>query len=273
MTIAIFPDFSPQIKVQSGARGDSQAPCSICHDVFDQHRQQVLLSCSHTFHRACLEAFERFSSSTSCPMCRRKDYEKRLIFDGARSHRSIAATRIQAMWRGHLARRWYRQLLKNMSAPTEPVLRRRHFQRRLGSMADDLVASSREKSLKVDNLLSDVDSALEASRKVLASADVFLHSQKDVSASSDMWASVAVEAKKRGERDCPICMTSLTRSLPGDENGKVAAITVLLSCSHVFHKQCLVTMETFSCRTLPSCPVCRSAYIRQDWSVDSVGTT
>lgn len=37
---------------------------------------QTLLSCSHTFHRACLRSFEMFSGSRICPLCRTNDYEK-----------------------------------------------------------------------------------------------------------------------------------------------------------------------------------------------------
>ena len=38
----------------------------------DEHGQQVLLSCSHLFHRACLEAFECFNiyEVCLCPVCR-----------------------------------------------------------------------------------------------------------------------------------------------------------------------------------------------------------
>lgn len=33
---------------------------------------QVLLSCSHVFHKACLSSFERFTGAKSCPLCRCK---------------------------------------------------------------------------------------------------------------------------------------------------------------------------------------------------------
>lgn len=36
------------------------APCPICQDPFEQE-DQVLLSCTHVFHKACLKNFERFS--------------------------------------------------------------------------------------------------------------------------------------------------------------------------------------------------------------------
>lgn len=54
---------------------------------------QVLLSCSHVFHRACLQAFERFSGRKRCPMCRREQYETRVIHDAAHLYRHQCATR------------------------------------------------------------------------------------------------------------------------------------------------------------------------------------
>lgn len=54
---------------------------------------QVLLSCSHVFHKACLQSFERFSGIRSCPLCRASDYQKKVINDGADAYRSRCATR------------------------------------------------------------------------------------------------------------------------------------------------------------------------------------
>ena len=40
---------------------------------------------------------------------------------------------------------------------------------------------------------------------------------------------------------------------------------VLLSCSHVFHKKCLESFESFSLdSTSKTCPICRSPYIKKN---------
>ena len=39
-----------KVKETSIARGDSAHPCPICHDEFGM-REQVILSCTHTFHK------------------------------------------------------------------------------------------------------------------------------------------------------------------------------------------------------------------------------
>ena len=44
----------------------------------------------------CLEAFEKFSGRKSCPMCRKEQYQKRIIHEGAREYRVNCATRYVA---------------------------------------------------------------------------------------------------------------------------------------------------------------------------------
>ena len=62
-------------------RNDIKYGCSICCDHF-KTKKQVLLSCSHTFHAQCLHSFEHYSQMRCCPLCRSKDYEKKVINDG-----------------------------------------------------------------------------------------------------------------------------------------------------------------------------------------------
>ncbi len=52
-------------------RSDPESTCPICMDGFNQGHE-VLLSCSHIFHRACLQSFEKFmkNGALTCPICR-----------------------------------------------------------------------------------------------------------------------------------------------------------------------------------------------------------
>ena len=52
-------------------RGASLEPCVICCEHFKDEKQ-VLLSCGHVFHRACLRSWERHSKSRCCPVCRKQ---------------------------------------------------------------------------------------------------------------------------------------------------------------------------------------------------------
>ncbi|XP_013931435.1 PREDICTED: RING finger protein 32 isoform X2 [Thamnophis sirtalis] len=114
------------VKQRSIKQGDSVQPCAICKEEFAL-QPQVLLSCSHVFHRACLKAFERFSAKKSCPMCRKTQYQTRVIHDGARLFKIKCATRIQAFWRGHIVRKWYKNLRKTVP-PKDVRLRKKFFE-------------------------------------------------------------------------------------------------------------------------------------------------
>ena len=57
--------------VIENSRSDPDSCCPICMEGFKQGHE-VLLSCSHIFHRACLRSFENFmkDSEYACPICR-----------------------------------------------------------------------------------------------------------------------------------------------------------------------------------------------------------
>ncbi|XP_059827851.1 RING finger protein 32 isoform X2 [Hypanus sabinus] len=114
------------VKKRSMQQGDSAQPCAICREEFGL-QQQVLLSCSHVFHRICLQAFEKFSGRRSCPMCRKEQYQTRVIHDGARLYRMKCATRIQSHWRGYIVRKWYKQL-RHTVPPKDKKLRKRFYE-------------------------------------------------------------------------------------------------------------------------------------------------
>ena len=66
------------------------------HHMNTLSHSQVLLSCTHVFHRACLASYERFARTRACPLCRSQQYQRRIISDGAEAYRTACATMIQA---------------------------------------------------------------------------------------------------------------------------------------------------------------------------------
>ncbi|XP_030682174.1 RING finger protein 32 isoform X3 [Nomascus leucogenys] len=118
-----------KVKQRSLLQGDSMQPCPICKEEFEL-RPQVLLSCSHVFHKACLQAFEKFTNKKTCPLCRKNQYQTRVIHDGARLFRIKCVTRIQAYWRGYIVRKWYRNLRKTVP-PTDAKLRKKFFEKKV----------------------------------------------------------------------------------------------------------------------------------------------
>ena len=64
-------------------------------------------------------------------------------------------------------------------------------------------------------------------------------------------------AQLRACAECPICLHHL------DREGRSEA-QALLSCTHVYHLDCITAFETFEAARAgqPACPCCRAAYSR-----------
>ncbi|XP_072364309.1 RING finger protein 32 isoform X2 [Scyliorhinus torazame] len=251
------------VKKRSEKQGDSAQPCAICREEFGM-QQQVLLSCSHVFHRICMQAFERFSGRKSCPMCRKEQYQTRVIHDGARLHRIKCATRVQAYWRGYIVRKWYKELRRTVP-PKDTKLRRKFYEEKLQEINDRLVRSC---DMDIDGLFSEIDKSLAISRRVLQQFE----RQRVHTISEEEWEQIQIKAILREVFDCPICITPLdhwssTTCHAADERpdgrekcGQSVRKTVLLSCSHTFHYTCLKAFEDFSEGGKHNCPLCRSTY-------------
>ena len=100
-----------------------ETACPICMTGFNQ-QMEVLLSCTHMFHRTCIASFEKFNRAANkrrkmshltcfvCPICRAERYQKRLTTIGTKAYRRRCCVRIQALLRGSLARMRYRLKLR-----------------------------------------------------------------------------------------------------------------------------------------------------------------
>ncbi|XP_024135930.1 RING finger protein 32 [Oryzias melastigma] len=244
-----------EVKKRSLLREESAQPCTICREEFRLH-PQVLLSCSHVFHRTCLQAFERFSGRKRCPICRREQYETRVIHDAARLFRHQCAIRIQAHWRGYSARKSYREI-RRTKCPKDKKLRRRFFEDRLQELNDSFV---RYCHTDTEDFLRDIDRSLSSSRQVFQQ----LERKRASEPQENNWDQIKTQVFQRGVWDCPICLTGLKDTSFPRTSGFSPHLhlrpTLLLSCSHLFHQLCLEAFEAFTAERRPTCPLCRSPY-------------
>ncbi|EFJ51279.1 hypothetical protein VOLCADRAFT_120500 [Volvox carteri f. nagariensis] len=157
-----------EVHLRSRLRQDSSYECVICREEF-QAGAQVLLSCSHTFHRHCLASFERFSGSKSCPLCRAQQYQKKLIRDGEEIFRGKCATRIQAAWRGFVARRGYLEYRRH-HPPRDEQLKKKWAAKRLQEENDRLLSAMDDEVGDLDDLFAELDASVAQSRAVCDAA-------------------------------------------------------------------------------------------------------
>ena len=262
-----------EVQAQSARREDERHGCPICREDF-KAEDQVLLSCSHIFHKACLRSFEKFSKQRVCPICRAEEYQKKLVRDAAEKYRHRCATRIQAAYRGYRIRRWRRRMDAS-DAPKGLGARREFYAGRLEEANAGLLEALEETGDELDSLFAELDASLSHSRLVFSAADKQLTAhaaggageaegavpgkRKKKAAGVD-WKAVKAQSREREDSHCPICIGSLTQVT------KRRRRVAWLSCSHVFHLDCIEAFEGFqeSQGMACQCPVCRaSGYARQ----------
>lgn len=257
------------VEEKTRQRGDFFECCAICHQKLGAD-DQVLLSCSHVFHKRCIQSYERYVSepARSCPLCRAQHYQKRLTDEGTAAFRMECAVRIQSCFRGFLARREATRL----RMAKDPALKKRVLGQRLSRVGDRLRSSVNRTHRSVDAFLEQIDRSVARAR---------------LSAISDVeWRLAERMALDRKDEECPICMGDLrsTGTAGSSDLLRQDRAVVLTSCSHVFHEICLHSFEQFVAADPPtldalrndqaqqmpgstvppcSCPVCRSSYIRR----------
>jgi len=244
-----------EVKKISDSRHDSHMPCAICRDEF-RIDGQVLLSCSHVFHKICLDSYEKFSKSKSCPLCRKDEYQKAQISEGKKVYMNKCAAKIQAVYRGYRARKLFRQILDS-NPPEDPTKRKVFYARKLEKLTDQLLR-------KIDENRAMIDSSMHAMNHNVASSIAYLRSVpigSMLNPATINWKEVHAQAKARNVKDCPICIMPL-----GLRPSKIT----LLSCSHVFHDNCIESFEHFNCETVHLCPVCRTMYHKTMYHSSSV---
>mmetsp|Transcript_51894 Transcript_51894/g.121407 ORF Transcript_51894/g.121407 Transcript_51894/m.121407 type:complete len:455 (-) Transcript_51894:4-1368(-) len=293
------------VKLASDARQDSDAPCSICLEDFKM-RPQVILSCSHVFHAECMRSFERFAGSRRCPICRQESYDLTPHVGGFQVWRKKCASRIQRAWRGYKSRKlMYDQLRDPSTRADAPALHRRMCGRALQAVNGRMTKACEEREDALDRFLESLDNSVASCSEklreglqgfealhgetILGSARRSSSSRTDsqppsgqpdnsasgnqgIASAAEMWAKARRAALERSQEeggciDCPICfqpcdLTSSSRSAGGSR-------IELLSCSHVFHRCCLLSFESFHVFEVHQCPVCRQQYERRPWHTPS----
>ena len=278
---------------QSLHRGDLKHECCICYEPF-RDEDRVLLSCSHTFHKHCLAAFERFSKQRCCPLCRTLQYQKKNVSTAREIYQDQCAIAIQSAYRGHAARKLCRRI-RLARPPNDPHERKEWCAERLSQAGSTLMQRIDDDCFDVDQLLRDIDAKIDRSRAAREKADTLFVAQAHGGAQPERgdgnpsdaspapaaapapeeidWKAVKRRACRRKDKNCAICLGALDRSHVSRETN---ARVVLLTCSHMFHQDCINIFELFQEAESKErgrggrgggaggrgavCPICRSNY-------------
>ncbi|KAI8614672.1 hypothetical protein BC830DRAFT_1126327 [Chytriomyces sp. MP71] len=239
--------------------------CAICHEPFAAY-SQVILSCSHSFHRACIAAYERHTKSKRCPLCRCSDYQMLATSDAARVFYEDAAVRIQAAWRGWQCRKRYLRYRAD-NVPRHPLLKKKYHMNRLNELSAALDSQVRSDTDEIDALFREMDLSMQASRDAFKKFEEVYREPID-------WDVVFEGIYRRRaqplEEACSICLCDLSEFIErgsfakavGGRKPKQRKVSVL-SCGHLLHHSCISSFEKFKSEGAKNvCPVCRSEYER-----------
>ena len=142
--------------IESQLEGRKDAYCPICMEAFNQGRE-VLLSCSHMFHQACLSAFEKFMKSDErcCPICRTARYQKKITRQGSKAYGIICVVKLQARIRGFLSRQKYYSILKSFyrQGRGDQKQREKFYQREMTSITDKISKDVDERKGELDCMI------------------------------------------------------------------------------------------------------------------------
>ena len=208
-------------------------------------------------------------------MCRTLQYQKRLVANAKEAYEEECAVVIQKHYRRRLAQRRFTKLLK-MRVPSGEKEKQEWCAARLTEMSDRLIERLEEEDCGIERLLADLDRKIFFSRSAREVAERSLREPAGgesggdgaPSAASDPqaappaeeekrevdWEGLKCTARKRKDKTCPICIGPLARKLRGN--------VALLSCSHMFHEDCIQLFELFqeAEQSKPMCPLCRAEY-------------
>ena len=133
--LGLFPCPAPPLnnqdwqKIEDMSKERDENVCAICLEEF-KNLDQVILSCSHIFHKNCLSSFEKFSKEKTCPICRKESYEKKQYKYNQEKYRRVCVVRIQKHMRGYLGRKQFYEFM--VKRPINTILHPRLKRRVLG---------------------------------------------------------------------------------------------------------------------------------------------
>lgn len=123
------------------------------------------------YHKQCLASYEKYARTRACPLCRAQQYQRIEIDDGARAYRTYCAILIQSFYRGHLARKKYKELRRHNPPKFSEAARRRWAAERLEEESEKMIKEMEGERGDMDDLFAELDAGLKQSREACEAVD------------------------------------------------------------------------------------------------------
>ena len=237
-------------------RTDISNECPICYEKLG-FMPQVVLNCSHVFHKSCIESYEKYTSQKCCPICRKSDYEKKPFTEGMKAYIDLSIKRIQGLTRGRLAR----ILLYNLLSVKSYKIQNKKWKTlligyRLYKLNHKVIKAEKDFSNKVNKVLFNTELSSGTMDDIfkycnLAHVEKKLESINKTRADKLNWEEIRKKADSLCQTTCSICYSGIQHKE-----------CTLLSCGHIYHCKCMESFEKYDILKTLKCPMCRYLYCR-----------
>jgi len=271
------------IEDQARKRKEGEGFCPICLEEF-KGLDQIILSCSHMFHKNCLVSCERLCKIKMCPICRKQDYDKKDTDQGFMFYRVKCTVKIQKIIRGYLVRKkFFEMLIPKQKELVSKLLKRSLMSYKLKNIGKRIDKSQSKKNKVSDEFLGRMEKGVQEKTLMIYND---LHELQDIHEKRQEnqekvleivwrqyesnlknekikcqdhdheniikeWGEIKRKGIERCGEDCAICLNKLF------QNKKPL---YLLSCSHIFHTHCIEALERYDIQEKKKCPICRETY-------------
>lgn len=247
-------------------RIDHTSSCPICLERLST-QNSILLSCSHVFHKPCLTSFENLSKTNSCPVCRGKNYQKRSYFNDKEKMINYSIKLIQSNYRGFNLRFVLYKTIFQVNTPSSKLLKKRYSYFRIRELFSRINEKIKINSKINSSLLNEMQDQIEAQKKLNkklendinnnkyikkqlddnnASDSGFVNNIKNDKNNNLYWNKLIEKYNIKKKDNCSICLNPF--------NNKNV---YLLDCGHMYHENCILSLEKYDIYYNKRCPACR----------------
>jgi hypothetical protein len=213
-------------------------------------RESIILSCSHVFHKFCIQNFEKFTSTKKCPICRCSNYESKEYLKDKEYFINKNIILIQKLFRGYKLRIYLYRTIYKFDMPNNKHLRSIYSYWKIKELTNKMCSIIEKQDKETKTIINKLEKELTAINK---KNKVDLKSE-NLDSEFNNWSNIIETMKHKKHDNCAICFGQFEKKE-----------VYILNCSHCFHKNCLDSFEKFDTYYEKRCPICRRNYKKKEF--------